>query len=82
MDAMYDDDGDEDDDDDGDEDEDGENGTVVNKGSKQSRSEKKSHKAMMKLGMKPVTGVSRITIKTAKNVRNCTTAANNCTRQG
>ena len=37
-------------------------------GSKQSRSEKKSRKAMMKLGMKPVTGVTRITIKRAKNV--------------
>lgn len=37
-------------------------------GSKQSRSEKKSRKAMMKLGMKPVTGVSRITIKRAKNI--------------
>uniref|UniRef100_A0A0E0AIL9 NAC-A/B domain-containing protein n=1 Tax=Oryza glumipatula TaxID=40148 RepID=A0A0E0AIL9_9ORYZ len=80
-DAKDDDDGDEDDDDDGDEDY-GEHGAVVNKGSKQSRSEKKSRKAMMKLGMKPVTGVSRITIKRAKNVRNCTTAANNCTRQG
>lgn len=32
---------------------------------------------MMKLGMKPVTGVSRITIKRAKNVRNCAAAANN-----
>jgi nascent polypeptide-associated complex subunit alpha len=38
-------------------------------GTKQSRSEKKSRKAMMKLGMKPVTGVTRITIKRAKNVR-------------
>ncbi|THU56612.1 hypothetical protein C4D60_Mb11t19080 [Musa balbisiana] len=34
--------------------------------SKQSRSEKKSRKAMMKLGMKPVTGASRITIKRTK----------------
>lgn len=42
-------------------------------GSKQSRSEKKSRKAMMKLGMKPVTGVSRITIKRAKNVSPCGT---------
>uniref|UniRef100_A0A0D9YDN1 NAC-A/B domain-containing protein n=1 Tax=Oryza glumipatula TaxID=40148 RepID=A0A0D9YDN1_9ORYZ len=67
-DAKDDDDGDEDDDDDGDEDEDGEHGAVVNKGSKQSRSEKKSRKAMMKLGMKPVTGVSRITIERAKNI--------------
>ncbi|KAH9611302.1 hypothetical protein KSS87_023664 [Heliosperma pusillum] len=37
-------------------------------GSKQSRSEKKCRKAMLKLGMKPVTGVSRVTIKRAKNM--------------
>ncbi|KAL6541451.1 hypothetical protein OROGR_010937 [Orobanche gracilis] len=36
--------------------------------SKQSRSEKKSRKAMLKLGLKPVTGVSRITVKKTKNV--------------
>ena len=36
--------------------------------SKQSRSEKKSRKAMQKLGMKPVPGVSRVTIKKSKNV--------------
>uniref|UniRef100_A0A803PQR7 NAC-A/B domain-containing protein n=1 Tax=Cannabis sativa TaxID=3483 RepID=A0A803PQR7_CANSA len=35
---------------------------------KQSRSEKKSRKAMLKLGMKPVTGVSRVTIKRTKNI--------------
>lgn len=35
---------------------------------KQSRSEKKSRKAMQKLGMKPVPGVSRVTIKKSKNV--------------
>jgi nascent polypeptide-associated complex subunit alpha len=46
----------------------GELGVAGSEGSKQSRSEKKSRKAMMKLGMKPVTGVSRITIKRAKNV--------------
>ncbi|KAG5229467.1 nascent polypeptide-associated complex alpha protein [Salix suchowensis] len=39
-----------------------------NGSSKQSRSEKKSRKAMLKLGMKPVTGVSRVTIKRTKNV--------------
>lgn len=39
--------------------------------SKQSRSEKKSRKAMLKLGMKPVTGVSRVTIKRTKNVSHC-----------
>ena len=36
---------------------------------KQSRSEKKSRKAMQKLGMKPVPGVHRVTIKKSKNVR-------------
>lgn len=46
----------------------GEPGTGANEPGKQSRSEKKSRKAMLKLGMKPVTGVSRITIKRAKNV--------------
>ena len=35
---------------------------------KQSRSEKKSRKAMQKLGMKPVPGVNRVTIKKSKNV--------------
>lgn len=39
-----------------------------NESSKQSRSEKKSRKAMLKLGMKPVPGVSRVTIKRTKNV--------------
>lgn len=36
--------------------------------SRQSRSEKKSRKAMLKLGMKPIPGVSRVTIKKSKNV--------------
>ena len=36
--------------------------------SKQSRSEKKSRKAMLKLGMKPIPGVSRVTVKKSKNV--------------
>lgn len=36
--------------------------------SKQSRSEKKSRKAMQKLGMKPVPGVQRVTIKKSKNI--------------
>lgn len=35
---------------------------------KQSRSEKKSRKAMQKLGMKPVPGVTRVTIKKSKNI--------------
>merc|ERR1712130_843637 len=36
--------------------------------SKQSRSEKKSRKAMQKLGMKPVSGIVRVTIKKSKNI--------------
>jgi len=35
---------------------------------KQSRSEKKSRKAMQKLGMKPVPNITRVTIKKSKNV--------------
>merc|ERR1711868_348078 len=35
---------------------------------KQSRSEKKARKAMSKLGLKPVTGVSRVTIRKSKNI--------------
>ncbi|CAL1404382.1 unnamed protein product [Linum trigynum] len=61
-----DDDDDEDDDDDDDDKDDGSPG--ANGSSKQSRSEKKSRKAMLKLGMKPVTGVSRVTIKRTKNI--------------
>jgi len=38
------------------------------KGGKQSRSEKKSRKAMQKLGMKPVPGIIRVTVKKAKNI--------------
>ncbi|XP_021805465.1 nascent polypeptide-associated complex subunit alpha-like protein 2 [Prunus avium] len=60
---------DEDDDDDDDDDDDKEDGAQGgNESSKQSRSEKKSRKAMLKLGMKPVTGVSRVTIKRTKNI--------------
>ncbi|KAF0914684.1 hypothetical protein E2562_031142 [Oryza meyeriana var. granulata] len=36
--------------------------------SKQSRSEKKSRKAMLKFGIKPITGVSRVTVKKSKNI--------------
>ncbi|KAJ0243136.1 Nascent polypeptide-associated complex subunit alpha-like protein 4 [Hirschfeldia incana] len=61
-------DGDEDDDVDDDEDDDNVDGAGENESSKQSRSEKKSRKAMLKLGMKPVTDVSRVTIKRSKNV--------------
>ncbi|KAL4572956.1 hypothetical protein LXL04_019745 [Taraxacum kok-saghyz] len=46
--------------------EDGAQGGV--EGAKQSRSEKKSRKEMLKLGMKPLVGVSRVTIKRTKNV--------------
>merc|ERR1711890_158791 len=35
---------------------------------KQSRSEKKSRKAMQKLGMKPVPGIIRVTVKKNKNI--------------
>ncbi|XP_059667329.1 nascent polypeptide-associated complex subunit alpha-like protein 2 [Cornus florida] len=52
-----------------DEDDDKDDGAPgANGSSKQSRSEKKSRKAMLKLGMKPVTGVSRVTIKRTKNI--------------
>lgn len=40
-----------------------------NENSKQSRSEKKSRKAVLKLGMKPISDVSRVTIKRSKNVK-------------
>lgn len=46
----------------------GEHEASNNDTSKQSRSEKKSRKAMLKLGMKPVTDVSRVSIKRTKNV--------------
>merc|ERR1712118_116204 len=35
---------------------------------KQSRSEKKSRKAMQKLGMKPVPGIIRVTVKKSENI--------------
>lgn len=35
---------------------------------RQTRNEKKSRKAMQKLGMKPVPGVARVTIKKSKNI--------------
>ncbi|PIM99561.1 Transcription factor [Handroanthus impetiginosus] len=60
---------DDDADDSDDEEDDKDDGTPGgNESSKQSRSEKKSRKAMLKLGMKPVTGVSRVTIKRTKNI--------------
>ncbi|XP_074312368.1 nascent polypeptide-associated complex subunit alpha-like protein 1 [Silene latifolia] len=61
---------DEDDDEDEDDDDDLEGALDVDGSSrsKQSRSEKKSRKAMLKLGMKPITGVSRVTVKKSKNI--------------
>ncbi|KAL3623719.1 hypothetical protein CASFOL_032535 [Castilleja foliolosa] len=59
----------EDEDDDEDDEEDDDEGQVDSSGrSKQSRSEKKSRKAMLKLGMKPIPGASRVTIKKSKNI--------------
>lgn len=58
-----------DDDEEDDNDEDDAQGEQGGEGkSKQSRSEKKCRKAMLKLGMKPVSGVSRVTIKKSKNI--------------
>lgn len=57
---------DEDDEDYDDKDDEGK-GDVGGRG-KQSRSEKKSRKAMLKLGMKPLPGVSRVTVKKSKNI--------------
>ncbi|CAN8269420.1 unnamed protein product [Cochlearia groenlandica] len=64
--ADDDDDNDEDDSDD-DDDAEGQDGEAGSR-SKQSRSEKKSRKAMLKLGMKPISGVSRVTVKKSKNI--------------
>merc|ERR1719343_539233 len=36
--------------------------------SRQSRAEKKSRKAVQKLGMKPVPGITRVTVKKSKNI--------------
>ncbi|KDO42199.1 hypothetical protein CISIN_1g028148mg [Citrus sinensis] len=59
---------DHDNDDDDEDDDDNKDDGAQGWSSKQSRSEKKSRKAMLKLGMKPVTGVSRVTIKRTKNI--------------
>merc|ERR1719272_2933151 len=37
-------------------------------GGKQNRSEKKSRKAVQKLGMKPLEGIVRVTVKKSKNI--------------
>jgi len=63
-----DDDEDDDDDDEDDKDDDDVEGVDASGRSKQSRSEKKSRKAMLKLGMKSITGVSRVTVKKSKNI--------------
>ncbi|GJP45897.1 hypothetical protein CLOM_g5236 [Closterium sp. NIES-68] len=58
----------EDDDEDDDEHGDGEGDAAgSNRKGKQSRSEKKARKAMQKLGLKQLTGVSRVTIKQSKS---------------
>ncbi|XP_076958237.1 nascent polypeptide-associated complex subunit alpha-like protein 1 [Bidens hawaiensis] len=63
------DDDEDDEDDDKDDDDDVEAGHGDASGrSKQSRSEKKSRKAMLKLGMKPIPGVSRVTVKKSKSI--------------
>ena len=59
---------DDEDDDDDDENEEGGDGEGDAARAKQSRSEKKSRKAVQKLGMKPVPGVMRVTVKKSKNI--------------
>ncbi|MED6110507.1 hypothetical protein PIB30_117618 [Stylosanthes scabra] len=67
--VVEDEDDDEEDEDDDDEDDDKDDeGQGEGGRSKQTRSEKKSRKAMLKLGMKPVSGVSRVTVKKSKNI--------------
>ncbi|KAL4324855.1 hypothetical protein GQ457_11G006800 [Hibiscus cannabinus] len=70
--VVEDDEDDEDDEDeDDDKDEDDADGHLDGEGTgrlKQSRSEKKSRKAMLKLGMKPIPGVTRVTVKKSKNI--------------
>ncbi|KAK0591956.1 hypothetical protein LWI29_010747 [Acer saccharum] len=69
--VVEDDEDDEDEDDDDDKDDDDVEGLQdgeIGSRSKQSRSEKKSRKAMLKLGMKPIPGVSRVTVKKSKNI--------------
>ncbi|XP_057550286.1 nascent polypeptide-associated complex subunit alpha-like protein 1 [Amaranthus tricolor] len=62
------DDEDEDDDDKDDDEVEGAHDGDASGRSNQTRSEKKSRKAMLKLGMKPITGVSRVTVKKSKNI--------------
>ncbi|XP_051138936.1 nascent polypeptide-associated complex subunit alpha-like protein [Andrographis paniculata] len=67
-DPVIEDDEDDDDDEDDEGEEDDAEGHEAGGKSKQSRSEKKSRKAMLKLGMKPILGVSRVTVKKSKNI--------------
>merc|ERR1719236_242857 len=46
----------------------GAEGAQKEAGGKQNRSEKKSRKAVQKLGMKPVPGIIRVTVKKSKNI--------------
>ncbi len=62
-----DDDDDDDDESDDDNQQEADGGDAANK-TKQSRAEKKSRKAMQKLGMKPVSTIMRVTIKKSKNI--------------
>merc|ERR1712066_371483 len=60
-------------DDDSDTDEDmptleGADGAKAQERGKQNRAEKKSRKAVQKLGMKPVPGITRVTVKKSKNI--------------
>lgn len=42
--------------------------TVEKDGGKQNRAEKKARKSVAKLGMKPVSGITRVTVKKMKNI--------------
>merc|ERR1712039_594798 len=46
----------------------GADGSKKEDGPKQNRAEKKSRKAVSKLGMKPVPGIVRVTVKKSKNI--------------
>eukprot|EP00929_Paragymnodinium_shiwhaense_P041182 TRINITY_DN213_c0_g1_i1.p2 TRINITY_DN213_c0_g1~~TRINITY_DN213_c0_g1_i1.p2 ORF type:complete len:203 (-),score=102.25 TRINITY_DN213_c0_g1_i1:59-667(-) len=59
---------DDEDDDDDDEDMPQLEGADGKEGGKQNRAEKKSRKAIAKLGMKPVPGITRVTVKKSKNI--------------
>mmetsp|Transcript_84646 Transcript_84646/g.202895 ORF Transcript_84646/g.202895 Transcript_84646/m.202895 type:complete len:199 (-) Transcript_84646:56-652(-) len=61
-------DGDDDSDDDSDEDMPHLEGGAKDEKHKQNRSEKKSRKAVSKLGMKPIPGITRVTVKKSKNI--------------